>query len=176
MIRRPPRSTLFPYTTLFRSQILGLRNANRDEPETLEYLAWRYRRSADSPEPQVFWLLTPERQRIGMASVVFRPYWSNNTRVQTAVVGDISLDTRWRGRGLGQALLRFMTEYLDVHFPQQPAFVIPTEAARRALSKVGWVTSGTLVPHVYVLDPTRYVRALVRSGWLATRIDRKSVV
>src|SRR5256885_14924494 len=23
MIRRPPRSTLFPYTTLFRSQILG---------------------------------------------------------------------------------------------------------------------------------------------------------
>jgi len=27
-----------------------------------------------------------------------------------------------------------MTEYLDVHFPQQPAFVIPTEAARRALS------------------------------------------
>src|SRR5256885_6932547 len=25
MIRRPPRSTLFPYTTLFRSQHLGLR-------------------------------------------------------------------------------------------------------------------------------------------------------
>src|SRR2546422_6866464 len=24
MIRRPPRSTLFPYTTLFRSEILGL--------------------------------------------------------------------------------------------------------------------------------------------------------
>ena len=157
----------------YEQQILGLRNANRDEPETLEYLAWRYRRSADSPEPQVFWLLSPDRQRVGMASVVFRPYWSNNTRVQTAVVGDISLDTRWRGRGLGQVLLRFMTEYLDVHFPRQPAFVIPTEAARRALTKVGWVTSGTLVPYVYVLDPTRYVRALVRSGWLATRIARR---
>src|SRR3712207_7359736 len=25
MIRRPPRSTLFPYTTLFRSHVLGLR-------------------------------------------------------------------------------------------------------------------------------------------------------
>src|SRR2546422_4916271 len=24
MIRRPPRSTLFPYTTLFRSQVVGL--------------------------------------------------------------------------------------------------------------------------------------------------------
>src|SRR2546430_8766513 len=26
MIRRPPRSTLFPYTTLFRSLVLALRN------------------------------------------------------------------------------------------------------------------------------------------------------
>src|SRR3712207_7647686 len=26
MIRRPPRSTLFPYTTLFRSRVLRLRN------------------------------------------------------------------------------------------------------------------------------------------------------
>src|SRR3989442_6612494 len=28
MIRRPPRSTLFPYTTLFRSQIQRLKKAN----------------------------------------------------------------------------------------------------------------------------------------------------
>src|SRR5260370_2243885 len=28
MIRRPPRSTLFPYTTLFRSQLRGGHNAN----------------------------------------------------------------------------------------------------------------------------------------------------
>src|SRR2546430_8518745 len=28
MIRRPPRSTLFPYTTLFRSAIYGARGAN----------------------------------------------------------------------------------------------------------------------------------------------------
>src|SRR2546430_5563725 len=29
MIRRPPRSTLFPYTTLFRSQIRGRRRTRR---------------------------------------------------------------------------------------------------------------------------------------------------
>src|SRR2546430_7469598 len=29
MIRRPPRSTLFPYTTLFRSQGVDWRDANR---------------------------------------------------------------------------------------------------------------------------------------------------
>src|SRR5258708_21575563 len=28
MIRRPPRSTLFPYTTLFRSVLYGVHNAN----------------------------------------------------------------------------------------------------------------------------------------------------
>src|SRR3712207_7428988 len=35
MIRRPPRSTLFPYTTLFRSKILLLSRVNRQR-ELLE--------------------------------------------------------------------------------------------------------------------------------------------
>src|SRR2546422_7812373 len=38
MIRRPPRSTLFPYTTLFRSEITFLPKAERDSfpwPEPL---------------------------------------------------------------------------------------------------------------------------------------------
>src|SRR3712207_9016157 len=32
MIRRPPRSTLFPYTTLFRSRNDGLRDSTRRPP------------------------------------------------------------------------------------------------------------------------------------------------
>src|SRR3712207_9013543 len=37
MIRRPPRSTLFPYTTLFRSTVVGLIHVleNLDKPESL---------------------------------------------------------------------------------------------------------------------------------------------
>src|SRR3712207_7235305 len=31
MIRRPPRSTLFPYTTLFRSLVRGVDNLARDD-------------------------------------------------------------------------------------------------------------------------------------------------
>src|SRR5256885_10038594 len=33
MIRRPPRSTLFPYTTLFRSKVLIVDDAGRELPQ-----------------------------------------------------------------------------------------------------------------------------------------------
>src|SRR5689334_23580341 len=36
MIRRPPRSTLFPYTTLFRSQRVAARAVDAAEPEHRE--------------------------------------------------------------------------------------------------------------------------------------------
>jgi GNAT superfamily N-acetyltransferase len=148
-------------------EIVLLRNANRDRPETLDYLKWRYRSVPDAPEPRVFWLLHPSGERVGMASAIFRPYRINTERVLTAVIGDISLDARWRGRGLGQVLLRFMTKYLDEHYPRQPAFVIPTESARRALASLGWITPGTLVPYVCVLDATPYLGATLRSQRLA---------
>src|SRR3712207_6893108 len=35
MIRRPPRSTLFPYTTLFRSRLAGVRAGLRRRPGDL---------------------------------------------------------------------------------------------------------------------------------------------
>src|SRR2546430_7501351 len=48
MIRRPPRSTLFPYTTLFRSRGVG---AGRDEPaRALELADELVLTSARSPE------------------------------------------------------------------------------------------------------------------------------
>src|SRR2546426_7896288 len=39
MIRRPPRSTLFPYTTLFRSNVLFLQAAVEDLPAELDRVA-----------------------------------------------------------------------------------------------------------------------------------------
>src|SRR5438067_3251292 len=42
MIRRPPRSTLFPYTTLFRSTVSNMaeeaREPDRDVPRTVNYV------------------------------------------------------------------------------------------------------------------------------------------
>src|SRR2546427_8003706 len=48
MIRRPPRSTLFPYTTLFRSWAEGWR---RGTPGPSGSTAIRPRRSSDSTSP-----------------------------------------------------------------------------------------------------------------------------
>src|SRR5438270_5362841 len=44
MIRRPPRSTLFPYTTLFRSMIITFRRAT-------EYTLAAFRRALMETEP-----------------------------------------------------------------------------------------------------------------------------
>src|SRR5690348_17852312 len=49
MIRRPPRSTLFPYTTLFRSRV-----ANQDVfPPTLKRPPTAYRSPSDAPSCQL---------------------------------------------------------------------------------------------------------------------------
>src|SRR3712207_6861566 len=37
MIRRPPRSTLFPYTTLFRSYFYSLSQLGTDDPNSQSY-------------------------------------------------------------------------------------------------------------------------------------------
>src|SRR3712207_7578818 len=47
MIRRPPRSTLFPYTTLFRSGLAGVSGPDAagrlgTSPEVLDHLVGRY--------------------------------------------------------------------------------------------------------------------------------------
>src|SRR5690242_21208557 len=47
MIRRPPRSTLFPYTTLFRSQRLGVVPAGPLAQQTVLFRAGQRRRSEE---------------------------------------------------------------------------------------------------------------------------------
>src|SRR3712207_8515584 len=63
MIRRPPRSTLFPYTTLFRSSLLALRDsiARLIAPKHL----------AQSPLPQEPLLLTTTSASFESADRVF---------------------------------------------------------------------------------------------------------
>src|SRR2546421_11148100 len=68
MIRRPPRSTLFPYTTLFRSipavNELFLLFVRRDQldPSTSKYLRIKFPAHRE-PSPKQRQLRIPERQR-----------------------------------------------------------------------------------------------------------------
>src|SRR2546422_8803133 len=40
MIRRPPRSTLFPYTTLFRSGVRGVRERSENTRAVRQFPSW----------------------------------------------------------------------------------------------------------------------------------------
>src|SRR2546427_8510742 len=62
MIRRPPRSTLFPYTTLFRSRLARLLNQQGLPP--LHRLAeWA---------TVLSWLVTAERNHVSLCWIAFR--------------------------------------------------------------------------------------------------------
>jgi hypothetical protein len=150
-------------------EVLRLRNANRDKPETKEYVDWRYQKATGAPAPKVFWLLSPSGERVGMASLIYRPYTCNGKPMHVAVLGDISIVQSLRGRGLGQRLLRFTSDYMDQHSADNHGFVIPTEAARRSLAAVGWTAGGDLIPHVLAIDPAAQLRTMLRSAWLTQR-------
>src|SRR2546427_4903646 len=46
MIRRPPRSTLFPYTTLFRSRVMWRRRGDTTRAPMPETFSWERARTA----------------------------------------------------------------------------------------------------------------------------------
>src|SRR5256885_10339086 len=50
MIRRPPRSTLFPYTTLFRSRPINACGMTGSRPWGMSTTAWSTRRATRSEE------------------------------------------------------------------------------------------------------------------------------
>ena len=81
MIRRPPRSTLFPYTTLFRSEVLGQDTfEQRLKPLHDRCLRGETIRYAD-------WFNFPDRERC-FRSVTMTPYVENNGDI-TGIVTSI---------------------------------------------------------------------------------------
>src|SRR5258708_22059371 len=66
MIRRPPRSTLFPYTTLFRSSVIGnvFFGRNRFEPDARSGAAFERKRSQNKGDENPWRRQPPVRQRL----------------------------------------------------------------------------------------------------------------
>jgi GNAT superfamily N-acetyltransferase len=156
----------------FQGQILQLRNTNRPAAQTRAYLDWRYAGSSGAPDPKVFWINEGSGRRVGMAALIFRPFWINGELQHVAVLGDISLDAAVRGKGLGRALLKFVTEHLDSDHVDCLAFVIPNEVARQALTSVAWTTAGSLVPYAFALNPEEKLLRFLKSSQLANAAAR----
>src|SRR5258707_8654719 len=65
MIRRPPRSTLFPYTTLFRSGVLPAKNGNPAGRLPDFSYAGYHAGEATIPSPRAQWNLKRDFQATG---------------------------------------------------------------------------------------------------------------
>lgn len=154
----------------YEAEVLRLRNANRSEAKSMEYVLWRYRQQEGVPEARIAWLVDASGSAVGMAACVFRPFCIDGAVSDVGVLGDISLDEGLRGRGLGQRLLFALTRELERAGPSGRAFVIPTQAARRSLDALGWRRAGSLIPYVCPIDPARHLGAFGRSRILAAAI------
>src|SRR2546430_16330109 len=73
MIRRPPRSTLFPYTTLFRSLVLNPREESRKIPQTNWY---RLQRLVESTSTACLVLTRQGRVSSAQLKIVLENMWN----------------------------------------------------------------------------------------------------
>lgn len=154
-------------------QILAIRNSNRDSVRTRAYLDWRYDQTAGPDKVEVFWLDERPGVCIAMASIIPRLYWIDGSAEYVGVLGDISLNASYRGRGIGRQFLNFITRHREQSRAGESCLVIPTEAARQSLHSVGWQTGGRLVQFVIPLDPSEKLTERTRlrmistpAGWL----------
>src|SRR2546425_5813147 len=89
MIRRPPRSTLFPYTTLFRSIVLV-----DDEVRSSEWEQDLYRMGVPPHIEVIFASVEEARRRL--------PEWNADPRPGILLAGDIDTIAAIAGDGGGQ--------------------------------------------------------------------------
>src|SRR5215813_8958384 len=103
MIRRPPRSTLFPYTTLFRSKFSDLNVSNPDFFKQVNDVLQS--ESLDSLKTYVAWHVLD-----GAAPWLSQPFIDANFKMQKNLTGQAEIQARWKlcvnltDTALGEAL------------------------------------------------------------------------
>ncbi|MBI5017278.1 MAG: GNAT family N-acetyltransferase [Deltaproteobacteria bacterium] len=134
---------------------------------------WRYLGGTVEQESLLFWARRAGGEPIGVAGLAFRPYWVDGRQEALGVLGDISVDSEYRGQGLAARLFRFVNEHVRERVGRN-CFVIPNDAARRSLEAAGWTTALRFVPQVLVLRPETYLRRFAgeRAGQVLGRLAR----
>ncbi|MDP1879595.1 MAG: GNAT family N-acetyltransferase [Parachlamydiaceae bacterium] len=136
----------------FEQEVLKVLNRNRSNVHTRQYLDWRYLGENSPHPPIIFWLHMLNGQRVGMASLISRPYWMGDEAARIWVLGDISLDKGLRGKGLGRKLFQFMNSFLEKEFCKG-VFVIPNVAAQKTLTQTGWSQPYPFAWFILAIDP-----------------------
>ncbi len=145
----------------FEEEILKLRNRNRSTTRNRSYMDWRYQGMKTRHQPEIYWVKNHAGSFIGMASVIYRPYWINDNKYELMVLGDISLDKDYRGTGLADDFFSFIGEQL-LKKSSPCALVIPTISARKVLSRNGWKVKERLIHHVYWMNPFEKVYSFTK--------------
>lgn len=154
----------------FEEEILRIRNENRPIAQTRRYMDWRYLGQKSPFLPKVFWIQTKEGMRIGMASLIFRPYWINKRLVHFAILGDISLNQEYRGRGIGRELFKYINSFIERE-RCFAALVIPNEEAQKSLISAGWQIKESFIPQVFLLNPYEKILSVIKSQIIAYRLS-----
>ncbi len=150
----------------FEDDVLRLRNRNRDNAQVRPYMDWRYLGQEANKKPDIFWVKSANGNLVGMASLIYRPYWMNEELKYFGVLGDISLDKEFRGTGLVDSLFEYIRTYLAAKGPPC-SLVIPNVAASKVLSRNGWKIKEPLIHHVFLLEPFDKILSLINNNVLA---------
>jgi len=96
-----------------------------------------------------------------MAGLVFRPYWINDKIYYFGVLGDISLDNEFRGKGIAKDFFLFINLYLREKVCDL-GLVIPNVPAQKSLSSSGWRIVEKFIPHVFIVNPYIMVLKIIK--------------
>lgn len=159
-----------PYAGV-EDQVLRLRNKNRPDERDSGYMAWRYAHADTSAAPVIFWACDKNCKHVGMAGLTFRSFWVDNQPSTFAILGDIALDKEYRGTGVAKQLFQFMNAYIQ-KAAISCSLVIPNIAAEKSLAAADWMIVESLVPHVFMLDPTEKIRKLLKIRLVASLLGK----
>jgi len=152
-----------------RADLLSFRNANRETPRDETYLGWRYERRPNTLKPIIVFSANGTGRKIGCLSVTPHDYAIGSHTCSIGILGDISVDKDWRGKGIAEGMINYLN---GLHAFQNLAagVVLPNEAAARSLSKCGWQTVTKLRRYVKILNVEATLEGWFGETWLTTRL------
>ena len=142
-------------------EILNLRNKNRTIKKDRSYLQWRYLGLKTKKAPEIFWIKNKNGTEIGMASIIYRPYWINNKLLDLMVLGDISLNKQYRGTGLAKIFFNYLSKQL-LERKNCFALVLPNIVAKKVLKGANWQEREELNNYVLLLNPYNKIKEKIK--------------